>query len=177
MRFLRNLILVLMGLIALLAAGAYLLPRHQIVERSILIDASPEAVFPLVNSLKRGAEWSPWMGRDPAMQVTYEGPDDGVGAKMQWASENPQVGSGRQEIVLSTPNERVETALDFGEMGAAKAWFALASEGEGTRLVWGLDADMGSNPIGRWMGLMMDRWVGADYEAGLANIKALAEGG
>jgi hypothetical protein len=36
---------------------------------------------------------------------------------------------------------------------------------------------MGVNPVGRWMGLMMDRWVGADYERGLANLKALVEGG
>eukprot|EP01023_Acetabularia_acetabulum_P038207 TRINITY_DN36513_c1_g1_i1.p2 TRINITY_DN36513_c1_g1~~TRINITY_DN36513_c1_g1_i1.p2 ORF type:complete len:157 (-),score=35.49 TRINITY_DN36513_c1_g1_i1:16-486(-) len=34
---------------------------------------------------------------------------------------------------------------------------------------------MGSGPMGRWMGLMMDRWVGADYEQGLQNLKAVVE--
>ena len=175
MRFIRKLFIFLVAIVVLLAAGAFLLPRNVIVERSATINAPPEEVFPLVNSLKRGREWSPWLARDPETKLTFDGPDEGVGAKMAWASEHPQVGSGKQEIILSTPDERVETALDFGAEGPAKAWFALAPEGEGTILTWGLDADMGNNPIGRWMGLMMDRWVGGDYEAGLSNIKTLAE--
>lgn len=177
MRVLRNILIGLVVLVAALAGAAYLLPRNVIVERSIAIDAPPEDVFPLVNSLKRGTEWSPWLTRDPETKLTFEGPDEGVGARMAWLSEHPQVGSGKQEIVASTPNERVETALDFGAQGPAKAWFTLVPEGDGTLLTWGLDADMGQSPIGRWMGLAMDSLVGADYEAGLDNIKSLAEGG
>lgn len=175
MRMLRNIVLGLAGLAVVLVAVAYLLPRHVVVERSIAIEAPPEAVFPLVNSFRRGQEWSPWLARDPGTRLTFGGPEQGVGATMEWASDHPQVGSGRQEITLSTPGERVETALNFGAQGPAAAWFALAPEGGGTRLTWGLDADMGNNPVGRWMGLMMDRWVGPDYERGLSNIKELAE--
>ena len=29
--------------------------------------------------------------------------------------------------------------------------------------------------VGRYMGLMMDEWVGADYERGLERLKELAE--
>jgi len=42
---------------------------------------------------------------------------------------------------------------------------------------WGFATDMGMNPIARWMGLMMDRWVGADYQKGLARLKDLVEAG
>ena len=42
-------------------------------------------------------------------------------------------------------------------------------------MTWGLEADMGNAPVGRYMGLMMDRWVGGDFEAGLARLKALVE--
>ena len=34
---------------------------------------------------------------------------------------------------------------------------------------------MGLNPIGRLMGLMMDRWIGGDYEKGLAALKQVCE--
>jgi hypothetical protein len=34
---------------------------------------------------------------------------------------------------------------------------------------------MGMNPVGRYMGLMMDRWVGGDYERGLLQLKAQVE--
>jgi hypothetical protein len=38
-----------------------------------------------------------------------------------------------------------------------------------------MNGDMGGNPIFRWMALAADRLVGMDFEAGLANLKAVAE--
>lgn len=177
MRFLRRVVLFLVAFLVILAAAAYLLPREVVVERSVTIAAPPEAVFPYVNSLQRAAEWSPWLGIDPDLQPTYEGPGEGVGNRMTWSSDNPDVGSGSQIITASVLNEQVESDLDFGEMGTAKAWLTLFPEGAGTTVTWGLNSDMGINPLGRWIGLMMDRWVGADYERGLAKLKSLVEGG
>jgi len=167
-------IVVVLGLV--FVAGGFLLPREVTVARSVEIDAPPEAVFPHVNSLKAGTEWSPWLSRDPEVLVGFSGPDEGVGARLDWESEQPDVGIGSQVITASVPNERVETDLDFGQMGTAKAAFVLEPASGGTRVTWDLVADMGSNPVGRWMGLMMDTWVGGDYETGLANLKALVEG-
>ncbi len=176
MRILKWLIGLVVVLGVVFVAGGFLLPREVEVARTIEINAAPEAVFSKVNSLKAGQEWSPWMGRDPEMVVNFAGPDEGVGAEMSWSSENPQVGVGSQKIVVSEVNERVETELDFGEMGTAKAAFLLAEAGGATEVTWTLLADMGDGPMGRWMGLMMDNWVGADYEAGLSNLKVLVEG-
>jgi carbon monoxide dehydrogenase subunit G len=61
-------------------------------------------------------------------------------------------------------------------MAPAGAYFDLEAEGEGTRVTWTVEMDMGNNPVGRWMGLMMDGMVGKDFDAGLANLKAKAEG-
>jgi hypothetical protein len=58
----------------------------------------------------------------------------------------------------------------------AEAWWLLSPEGDGTRVTWGLDSDMGNNPIGRWMGLMLDGFVGADYERGLEQLRQTVEG-
>ena len=60
-------------------------------------------------------------------------------------------------------------------MGIVTSWLVLRPEGDGTRVTWGLEADMGNAPVGRYMGLIMDRWVGGDFEAGLARLKALVE--
>lgn len=160
--------------VVLIAIGM-ILPRQVNVARSIEIDAPADKIFPHINSLKLMAEWSPWMGRDPAMQATYNEVEDGKGAMMEWASEQRDVGSGKQEIVASTPNESVTTALDFGDMGLAEAKLALIETGGSTTVTWTLDSDMGVSPVGRWMGLMMDRWVGGDYEQGLTNLKTLVE--
>lgn len=176
MRILKWLVGIVVVLAIVFVAGGYLLPREVEVARSVEINAPAEAVFAKVNSLKAGQEWSPWASRDPEMSIEYAGPEAGVGAEMTWASDDPQVGQGHQKIVLSEANERVETELDFGEMGTAKAAFILDGDGTTTDVTWTLLADMGAGPVGRWMGLMMDDWVGADYEAGLANLKALVEG-
>lgn len=165
----------LLVLVLILTAGAFLLPRRVPVARSIAIDAPPAEIFPHVNSMQAFSEWSPWGDLDPELVQTFSGPDAGVGNRMEWTSDDPAVGSGSQTISVSLPDERVETELDFGAMGMATAWFVLEPEGDATEVTWGLLADMGNNPVGRYMGLMMDRWVGADYERGLAKLKASVE--
>ena len=95
---------------------------------------------------------------------------------MTWASDVPNVGNGTQEIVASTENARVDTALDFGEQGLANATFLLEPSGEGTKVTWTLETDAGFNPMARYFGLLLDGFVGPDYEKGLANLKAVAEG-
>lgn len=176
MRLFRNILIGLVSLVAVLAIVGMFLPRFVSVERDIVVNAAPDAVYPHVNSLQAFSEWSPWGGIDPDMVVTYSGPDEGVGNVMEWTSDHPNVGNGRQEILEVVENESVRTALDFGDMGTAEAWWRLTPDGDGTRVVWGLTADMGSGPIGRWFGLMMDRMVGVDYERGLDLLQATVEG-
>lgn len=176
MRILARLLKYLVVIVLALVAVSYLLPRQVSVARSIEIDASASDVFAHVNGLKAGADWSPWLGRDPEVELVYSGPETGVGSKLEWTSEHPQVGNGKQEIVESVENERVVTALDFGGQGTAMAAFTLIEVEGKTSVTWDLETDMGMNPVGRYMGLMMDKWIGGDYEVGLANLKALIEG-
>lgn len=164
-------------LIVLLVAIAFVLPRDVSVSRSIVVDAAPDKVWPHVSSLSATREWSPWMSLDPDMVVTLSGPEEGVGNRMDWVSDEPNVGTGSQEIVAATENVRVDTALDFGSMGTANATILLEPSGDSTLITWSFETDMGMNPMARWMGLMMDRWVGADYEKGLTNLKQLVEAG
>ena len=177
MRILKWIAGIVVVLAVIFLAGAFLMPRNITVERALVIEAEPEAIFPHVNSLKMTEAWSPWLDRDPNVVLVYSGPETGVGNAMTWTSEHPQVGTGANVITASLPNERVETALDFGPMGTAEAWITLATAGSGTEVKWGFTTDLGMNPVARWMGLMMDRWVGADYEDGLGRLKALVEAG
>ena len=173
---LKKIVLALAAIIVIIVGVGLLLPAKIDVNRDIVIDAPAADVFAVVNRLDRMNEWSPWHERDPDANYVYEGPEGGVGQKVTWSSENDQVGSGTQEIIQSIEDQFVRTALDFGEMGTGTAAFELIPEGDTTKVVWSLQADMGVNPINRYFGLMMDKWVGADYERGLANLKSLIEG-
>lgn len=176
MRLLKRVLIGVVALVGLAAVVGFMLPRTVIVERDVTIDALPDAVFVHVSSLQAFTEWSPWSDRDPEMQITFTGPETGVGNSMEWVSDHPQVGSGRQEIVELADGELVRTQLNFDGMGTSEAWWRLTPEGNGTRVTWGLNADMGGSPVGRWMGLFMDGWVGGDYDAGLARLKEIVEG-
>lgn len=167
------------GLAALIIGVALigmLLPREIEVSRSTVIDAPPSEVFPHINNLKATEAWSPWLGIDPSVETRYGSIAEGVGARMEWASDHPNVGSGSMQVIESVENASVVNALDFGDMGLAQARYDLVEADGKTEITWGLEVDMGAGPVGRWMGLMMDGWVGADYERGLANLKALVEG-
>lgn len=176
MRFLVRILIGLVVLAVLFAAAGFLLPREVSISRSVKIEATPDKVFPHVNNLKSFTAWSPWQAMDPAMAQTFDGPEEGVGAKMTWASK--VVGDGTQEIVASTLNERVENSLTFSGMSPSTAVFSLEEAGGATMVYWDLKSDMGMNPVARWVGfLMMDGWVGGDFEKGLASLKAKVEGG
>lgn len=177
MRALKRLIFGVFLLALVMAAVAFALPRHVSVERSTVINAPESDVFAYVNNLHKFNEWSPWAARDPEAHYVFSGPDEGVGARMEWDSDHPDVGKGTQEIVESDTNKSVVVALDFGLKGAASASYTLSPAGAGTRITWGLNTDVGNNPLTRWMGLMLDRWIGADYEEGLANLKKIVEAG
>ena len=177
MKFLKGLLITLFVLAVIFVGVGFLLPSGVHVERSTVIQAEPAQIFPYVNNYRRFNEWSPWVPRDPNAEYTFAGPEEGVGAKMTWRSDNEQVGSGTQEIIESTPNEKVVTALDFGEMGTAQAGFQLQPEDSGTKVIWSLDTPPTSNPIERWFGLLLDSLIGADYEEGLTRLKKKVETG
>lgn len=175
MKFAKRLLFVCLGIVVVLAGIGLILPQQVMVERSVIIDAQAHEIYPLINDFQQFNKWSPWAQKDPSTQYRFEGPDSGVGAKMYWMSEHPQVGSGNQEIIESETDAFVKTRLDFGAQGEAHAYFRLTPEADKTALVWGFTTDFGTNLVGRYMGLMFDSWIGADYEEGLSNLKELVE--
>jgi uncharacterized protein YndB with AHSA1/START domain len=158
----------------IIVGGSFLLPAQAVVTRSTEIAAPPDRVFAIVGDLRRFHEFSPWADRDPNIKYTFEGPESGVGQRMNWTSENKDVGSGSQTITKYEPPNFVETQLDFGIRGRPVASFDLVPSTTGTQVTWSFKTDLEGIPA-KWFGLLFDRWVGADYEIGLAKLKAVAE--
>jgi carbon monoxide dehydrogenase subunit G len=74
------------------------------------------------------------------------------------------------------PNEKIVYTLHFPEFGMrSTGQLRLEPTGNATRVTWSNEGDVGANPVNRYFALMMDRMVGPDFEAGLANLKSLAE--
>ena len=168
-------------LVFLFVGVGFFLPRSVHVERSISIDRPVSTVFTLVDGFQTFATWSPWAARDPSAIFETSGPASGVGSRMDWSGDPRLAGKGSQEIIESKPYSLVRTRLQFDQQGEAVSYFSLEETDRGTRLTWGFDTDLteGQNLFGgvvvRYFGLLFDRWIGGDYETGLAGLKALAE--
>jgi effector-binding domain-containing protein len=166
--------------VAFIVTG-YMLPTRAHVERSIIIERPANMLFAILNSYRHYEQWSPWAARDPNAEFAITGPDAGVGARLSWMGDPHLVGSGWQEIIASKPYERIEMKLDYDSQGIARSSFLLQSSGDATRITWAFDSDLteGLNFfegfLARYFGLLFDRWVGNDYEQGLANLKRFAE--
>ena len=177
MKILKIVLGIVVVLVVAFVFGGMLLPSGQYVERSAAINADPAKVFALVSDYREFNKWSPWAALDPDAEYEFSGPPTGVGSKMVWRSEHPNVGNGEQEIVEIQPGTMVRSKLTFdGFDTPSYATFTLAPTANGTDVTWAFDANM-DTMLGRYMGLMMDNWVGADYERGLARLKDLAEEG
>lgn len=170
----------------LLLAGVYLagflLPDHVAMQRAIVIQAPRERIFRLVSDFTEWPHWSPWAARDPQAKYTIEG--TGVGHMMSWTSDVKGVGKGSQRIVAYDPPRCMESDLNFGNMGSARAIFTLNEEAPGrTTVTWSFETSMRRGvpllmqPIATYMGFMMEKFLAPDYEQGLAALKQAAEAG
>jgi hypothetical protein len=152
-------------------------PSTYHVERSVMIAAPAEDLFPHVNDLRKTHVWSPWVKLDPEAKYTFEGPPAGVGAVNTWAG-NSNIGEGRQTIIESRPPNLVRIKLEFFKPmpGVSTVEYHLKSLGNNqTTVTWSMDGT--NNYIGKVMCLFMnmDRMIGSQFEKGLADLKTLAE--
>ena len=146
------------------------------VQRSINIQAAPEKIFPLINDLQRFNTWSPYEQKDPQMKRVFSGAASGKGAVYEWDG-NSQVGKGRLEITDSSPPSKVTIQLDMLEPmeGHNVVEFTLEPRGNSTSVTWAMQGPMPYISKVICLFINMDRMVGKDFEAGLADLKAVAE--
>ncbi len=145
------------------------------VERSTTIAATPDKISPLVDDFHNWDQWSPWAHLDPNMQVSYSGAAAGAGAVYEWQG-NKKVGKGRMEILTAEPTA-TSIQLDFLSPFEShnRSKFVLQPQGNVTRVTWTMD---GPNTfMSKLMSVFvsMDKMIGKDFEAGLGNLKSVAE--
>jgi uncharacterized protein YndB with AHSA1/START domain len=146
------------------------------VQRAASIKAPPERIFALINDFRGWGAWSPYEKKDPAMKRTYSGAATGKGSVYEWDGDQT-VGKGRMEITDAAPPSKVTLDLDMIKPFAAHnvVEFTLEPRGDATDVAWTMN---GHTPyIAKIVHVFfdMDSMVGKDFEAGLANLKTLAE--
>jgi uncharacterized protein YndB with AHSA1/START domain len=146
------------------------------VRRAATVKASPERIFSLINDFHQWRSWSPWEHKDPAMKRTYSGADSGKGAVYAWDG-NKNVGSGRMEILEASLPSKIVIKLDFFAPFEAHntAEFTMLPQGDATNLTWVMHGPLVFMAKVMHVFIDMDKMIGKDFEAGLANLKKLTE--
>ena len=162
-------------LLAALLGYAATRPDTFRVQRTQSMQAPPERIFDLIDDFHNWASWSPYEKLDIAMKKTFSGAARGKGAVYAWAG-NSKAGEGRMEILSAVPS-RITIKLDFLKPfeGHNTAEFTLDSKGGSTDVTW---AVYGPQPfMFKLMSIFldMDKMMGKEFAAGLANMKAIAE--
>jgi hypothetical protein len=171
--FISGLMLVLIGTILILVSTK---PDQFFVERSGVMNAAPEKIFPHINTMKLWQDWSPWAKMDPNCKISYEGPEAGIGNAHIWDG-NDKVGCGKLTIIESDPHKHIGMNLEFTRPFKCnnKVDFDLIPEGNMTKVIWKMNGK--NNFMGKLMCIFMDmdKMVGSDYEKGLASLKKIVE--
>ncbi|HWU44039.1 MAG TPA: SRPBCC family protein [Bdellovibrio sp.] len=145
-----------------------------VYERSGIIKASPEQIFPYISQFKLGGQWSPYE-KDIEMPKTYGGTDGAVGSWMEFGPSKS--GSGRIEILEVSPNEMVRLSLHMTAPFEAKnvVIYKLTPEAEGTRFSWTMEGHGGF--LGKLMTTLIDceKMVSGQFNEGIQNLKILIE--
>ncbi|HEV7357430.1 MAG TPA: SRPBCC family protein [Steroidobacteraceae bacterium] len=146
------------------------------ITRSQSIQASPEAIFALINDLHGFNRWNPFAQNDPLLKLDYSGPQAGMGANYAWSSTGKS-GQGRMEIIESSAPSLVKMRLEFVKPFTATntAEFSLAPTATATTVTWSMTGR--NSYVHRLMGTILnfDKMVGGEFVKGLANLQALAE--
>ncbi len=159
---------------ALFLLVALVLPSKRHLEQSVETNRRMTIVYDTLNSFRRFREWNPLSLRDPAIDIKLAGPPAGVGARMEYASTVPQLGSGSWEITESVPGEKVAYKIDNSQRGSNKrSEMLLEPTGRNNRnvkITQTYDVDYGWNLLGRYAGLYVSRSVGDDMKLGLQRL-------
>jgi uncharacterized protein YndB with AHSA1/START domain len=149
-------------------------PSVVVISRSILIDASPEVLFPYINNPQMIQSWNPFSEGDPSVKLVFSGPSEGIDS--QWAWEGKKAGAGQATIIESEKYKRVAVRLDFKKPFHVTNFgdYVLTPQGNKTEVRWTVNE---TAAIPRVLNnfVNLEKIIGTHFEKGLAVLKTLAE--
>ncbi len=156
---------------ALLLLG-FLLPSEWSAEASALVAAPAGDVYSYLDSPEGWRAWTTW----PDSGLVREGPERGPGAAIRW--DDRELGTGSFVVVDARPAERVGYAVEVGggamrTTGSLELW----PEGDGVRVLWREEGDLGRNPLMGYWAFFMGRAQATELEKSLERLGDAAASG
>ncbi len=163
----------LLALVVALVMIGFLLPTKVHVERNLDTAHSPDVVNPVLADLRHFSQWAPWLLKRPETVWHIEGREPGVGQTLVWR-ESEHGDESRLRIVAVRPG-RVDLVVERGSV-EFDGWWEVEDIFGGSQLRWGMQTSLGPlDLVGRYLGLVLPRLAGRQYEEGLEQLDAYLE--
>lgn len=157
--------------VALFLLIALFLPSSRSATHAVETNRPIGTVYDAYNGFGRAKEWLPTHQMDRRLQTTLSGPASGVGAKLEFSSLDPVVGSGSWEVVESVPNEKVRYKVVNKDRGKDKevtvTFDRTGQRKQNVEITTSYQVDYGFDLLGRFAGLYVSRNVGDAVKSGL----------
>lgn len=156
-----------------LVASSFFLSKAFTVERSLVIDTTPERLYALLGDLERWPEWGPWMKEDPDLQITLGEKTKGVGASESWVGKD---GDGRLVFTEADPAKGVSFDLYFNQDAFEnKSSILYEKVAGGYEVTWSMSGQVQVPLLGGLLAKAMDAMVGPMFDQGLENLRDAAK--
>jgi hypothetical protein len=170
MKVLKRVGIGIVAILALALIASFLMPKNYHLERSIVIAAEPEQLFPYVNSLPNWERWSYWHRLDPGQKLAYSQNPTGINAWYTWNGTINK--TGKVTILKSEANKSMVYEMIFDEMEPNKAGFVFEPVNGGTKAIMSMDYDL-SPPVNLFGGIMKGM-IETQFDACLKNMDSVA---
>lgn len=177
MKFLKILGGIIVVVILIVVLLGFIMPKEYSVERTVNIDAPKQVIWKNINNFKAMDQWSPWREMDPNQKTEYIGESGEIGSMTKWEGDPNTVGTGSQELMLSTPFERIETKLRFMVPWEAEndVYVSISPNENSYSVAWGFSGKM-DFPMNVFLPLMgLEEGIGNDFTKGLTKLKEICE--
>ncbi len=178
MKVLKIIGLSLLAIVVLVLIAGLFVKKEMHAEREVVINKPKGEVFSYVKLLKNQNDYSKWGTMDPAMKKEFKGTDGTIGFVSAWESQNSEVGKGEQTITAIKDGERIDYDIHFIKPMESNATAYMITEPvaeNSTKIKWGFNGKMAYPFNVMRLFMDMDNMIGADFAAGLTNLKTKLE--
>jgi hypothetical protein len=170
--------LAIIALIVVAAVLGYAATRPDTfrIQRTASIQAPAEKIFALINDFRNWSVWSPWEKIGPDAEENLRGPAEWPGRPLLMGRQQEgRQGSHGDPGHTAAAQDRDQAGFPEALRSPQHRRIHACAAGQRNHVTWVMH---GPNLfVGKVMGRFfnMDRLVGKDFEAGLANLKTVAE--
>lgn len=167
-------VIIIILLIFIIGSCGYIAvqPNSYDIQRSKVIKAPAELLFNQINDFKNWESWSPWVEKEPDLQITYPEQTSGIGGSYSWVGKD---GPGTMKTLAVSEYDSISQEMQFGSFPPSNVYWKFDKADEGTKVTWGMKADQVPFLLKFFAVISggMDKMIGPDYERGLEKLDSL----